>query len=397
MNKLISNLDNLLSDLVVDDVFFKSIKEFNYTWAYKNEEHMKFLGGSTIGEQVVTFSNKDDNVFYSILNTTYDEVKQAIYNISEIDKTRQVSSNPHYLFVMYLIYKAYNTNKLKDNIKKELVCELYYTFAYRVISGRMHHYFKYTLDKDIARTVVERLSNKFILKKLGNWNNLLKYRTKDILPNGLHYKTLQTLDINKTQKTVADLYTRLKDIFKNIYPIIIEVKNSNSVIKSTSLIESDAENEESFKENIVYTDSYVTYLKSIVNTPNDLSKDNLVRLVSKCVGVINPDELKMLLSNFNKLDYEMVNNLIEGIIPAVMDFLYRKGITSNYERNIIKIINLLKGYSTSHTVRTEGIVMARDILHDYITMVYGNKVKREFMFNGIAAIIVYLSVRPIYK
>ena len=41
MNKLISNLDNLLSDLVVDDVFFKSIKEFNYTWAYKNEEHMK--------------------------------------------------------------------------------------------------------------------------------------------------------------------------------------------------------------------------------------------------------------------------------------------------------------------------------------------------------------------
>ena len=31
MNKLISNLDNLLSDLVVDDVFFKSIKEFNYT------------------------------------------------------------------------------------------------------------------------------------------------------------------------------------------------------------------------------------------------------------------------------------------------------------------------------------------------------------------------------
>ena len=145
------------------------------------------------------------------------------------------------------------------------------------------------------------INNKFILKKLRNWNNLLKYRTKDILPNGLHYKTLQTLDINKTQKTVADLYTRLKDIFKNIYPIIIEVKNSNSVIKSTSLIESDAENEESFKENIVYTDSYVTYLKSIVNSPNDLSKDNLVRLVSKCVGVINPDELKMLLSNFNKL------------------------------------------------------------------------------------------------
>ena len=397
MNKLVNNLDNLLSDLVVDETFFKSIKEFNYTWAYKNDEHMKFLGGCTIGEQVVTFSNRDDIVFYSMLNTSYDEIKQAIYNVSEIDKSRQVSSNPHYIFLMYLIYKTYKTNKLNDKQKKDLVSELYYTFAYRVISGRMHHYFKYPVEPDIARTVTEKLSNKFILKKLGNWNKLLEYRTKDILPNGLHYKTLQTLDVVKLQKAVADLYTRLKDIFKNIYPTIIEVKNSNTIIESTSLIETDRKGDEVFVENVIYTDSYVTYLKSVINNPNDLIKDTLVRLVAKCVGIIEPTDLKLILSGFNQLDHDMVNKLIEGLIPTVMDFLYRKGVTSNYDKNILKIINLLKGYSTSHTVKAEAILMCRDILHDYIPLVYDRSLKREMIYNGIAATIVYLSVRPIYK
>ena len=396
MNKLISNLDNLLSDLVVDELFFKSIKEFNYVWAYKNEDHMRFLGGDTIGEQIVTFSNRDDDTFYSIFDTSYDEIKQEIYKISEIDKTRQVSSNPHYVFLMYLIYKTYNS-KLKDNDKRDLALELYNNFAYRVISGRIHHYFKYTVEPDIARTVIEKLSNKFILKKLGNWNNLLKYRSKDVLPNGLHYKTLLTLDIYKTQKVIADLYNRIKDIFKNIYPVLIEVKNSNTIIKSTSLLDTDASGEVVFKDTIAYSDSYVTYLKSIIYNPTDLIKDNLVRLVCKYVGVIEPNDLKALLSGFNQLEHKMVDHLIEGLIPTILDFLYRKGITSNFERNILKIITMIKGYSISHTVKSEYIIMCRDILYDFIPMIYEHRPKNELLQNSIAATITYLAVRPIYK
>lgn len=397
MNQLVNKLDSLLSDLVVDESFFKSIKEFNYTWAYKNEEHMRFLGGATIGEQVVTFSNRDDDVFYSLLNTTYDDVRQTIHSISAIDKSRQVSSNPHYILLMYLIHKTYETKKLNKDKIEELVLELYSTFAYRVISGRMHHYFKYPLDPDIAKTVTERLSNKFILKKMGNWNKLIEYRAKDILPNGLHYKAMLSLDIDKIQRAIADLYTRLKDIFKNIYPIIIEVKNSEDMIQSTSLIEIDKAGETVFSDNVIHADAYVTYLKGIINKPTDLVNDALVRLVTKAIGAVSPDELKKALYGLNQLDLDMLNSIVEHLIPDILDFLYRKGITSGYEKNILKIIQLVKGYAVAHTVKSEPILMCRDIFSDYINLVFEDNIRRDFMYNCIGAMITYLAIRPIYK
>lgn len=397
-SEIVEKFDSLLPNLVIDKSFLKKIEYFNYKWSHKNDDHMDFLGGNTIGVQIVRFSKLDDEAFYNNIGINQDDIKNCVSNIKSIDKTRIVSSNPHYIFLMYLIHKTIKNKTLDKNSQIELLRQLYYTFAYRVISGRMAHYFKFPLDLATANTVMERLSNKFILKRLGNWNELLKYRSKDIIPpSGIHSRSLNMLESDRTQYTIVDLFNKLKDIFKNIYVVIIEVKKDNNIIKLDSKVDESGEEGPSFKEAIINSDQYVNYLKSILYNKEDLIKQDLLMLVVKRIGIIKPSDLISALSNLNKIDRNELDQVIDGLIPTVLDFLYRNKINSNYSRNIFTIINMVKGYAIAHTVKDKYVIMARDTFLDYIPKLYEKRQRKEIIFNTMQALFVYLVCRSFYN
>lgn len=395
-NDLIEAFDNLFIDLRIDSEFYKIIESFVYKWANKNDDHIEFLGGNTIGVQVVRFSVQDDRIFYDNFNINYEDIKDKILKVKGIDKTRKVASNPHYLTLMYFIYRTYDSKILSEEMKLKLIKYIYTIFAYRVISGRLTHYFKYPLDPEVAKTVTEKLSNRFILKKMGSWNKLIEYRTKDVLPGGLHYKTLNTLEIEPIQKTVADLFIRIKDVFKNIYKVIIAVLDSNNIIKSENKIENIKDTDPHYKDTI-NLDSYIVYIKSILYNHNDLIIPDLVKLVSLRVYNMNSDFLITGLKNLGTIDHNDLDYIIDYIIPMMFGVISKKGITSNFKQNILTIIDLLRGYVATNTIQDNILQGTKSILIDYFESIIETKLNRDIYYKLTYSLLVYLFVRILYK
>lgn len=397
LNDLLPSMKSLLPNVVIDKSFLKRIEAFNYRWLFKNDDHIEFFGGATIGVQTVRFSKLDDNIFYDTFDIDFKSVEAGILKIKSIDHKRQVSSNPHYLILIYFMYLTLHAEKLSDKEKKAIIEQLYYTFAYRVISGRMVHYFPYPLDPNIAKTVLEKLSNRYILKKCGSWNKMLEYRAKDILPGGLHYKALDKFDPDKVQYIIADLYNRLKDVFKNIYPIIIQVKENKEAIGTTSSTAQIGDDDEHYSDDMVSSGQYVDYIKSIIFDQGTLIRYELVTVVAKRVGKITPDDLLRSISNLKEIEPKPLYTVLEEIIPNTLDFLYRKGITSNYTRNIFSIVNMLKGYLLANKVKHKAVLLVKDLFLDYVPTIYQKRPSNTVINHCMVATVVYLIIRSFYK
>lgn len=408
MNKLIEGFDRLLPNLVIDKRFLKLNLTFNLQWANKNHDYVEFLGGNTIGVQAVRFSNIDDELWCDMIGIDINKVILLLRSLPEIDTKRQVASNPMYMTMMYLIHKTMKTDKLNQKDKKDCIIEIYKTFSYKVISGRMAHFFKFTVDPDVARSVSEKLSNKFLLKKLGSWNNFIAHRALDILPGGLHYNNLNTMNINKIQYVIADLFLRYKDVFKSIYPILLETIEQNNSIKSESKLEKNSNEgdlELQYRDSNVNATQYSNYLNSILYNPNDLILPELVILVLKPYrGNVSRELLLSLLKNLNQIDPKQLVYILDGLLPTVLDFLYRKKLTNNYKKHLYNIINMVRGFTLANTVKDQFVVLAKDEFTTYVRNVMkeeeikGYKAKANNIIRmGVSSLIVYLCARALYK
>jgi len=127
--------------------------------------------------------------------------------------------------MLYLGHK-FATSNMSKNDRIDAILEIYYLFAYKAMSSLITHYFnKYNLDIAIAKAVFERLSEKFILKKKGNWQGVFTHQAGVILPDGIYYPKLVRFNTIDATDIASGLQTRIRDLFKNVYSVIKKFPN----------------------------------------------------------------------------------------------------------------------------------------------------------------------------
>lgn len=341
-----------LKDLKVDKELIDKLRKFRYYWSQKDINYIEFLGSGLLGVHPIRFSTNDEDLFFvDILNIDKNMLKTDLHALEGINKSWKVTSNNVYLTVMYLIYKFYNSN-LKINDKLDGIRECYYIFAFKVISSLVTHYFSYNVDTAIAKAVYEKMSNKFILKKLGTWQAFIEYRANDVLPNGLHYNNLNNITTDSAVKAIADLQSRIRDAVKNSYTVLLEVKEQNEKINSSSVLEHN-EDDVGIKDVSNRPDIYVNYIKSIYKNTNDFINDDIIYLLESTTNRLDVDMLIATLkyisnhADINKYDF------IEYSINSNIKYLFTKNIRTDYNKHVLEIIKYLKGYWSASIIKDQ--------------------------------------------
>lgn len=392
--ELRNKLDVVFKDLKIDKTLIQGLKNFRLSWAQKNEGHIEFLGGGTVGVQKVIMSARDEDfLFDSVFNVEPKSVKDVINSVDKINKNFKTISNYYYITMIYLAHKFYHSS-LANDTKLDGIKECYYVFAYKVVSNIISAYFKYQVNPVIAKTVFEKLSAKYLIKRLGSWNEFFDYRTKDWLPKGLHHQRLITFDTEDVLYTISDGQVRVKECIKAIYKILDEVNRSSNVISETSLLGGNPEGEIEFKDMGRNTTAYVNNIKSILYSSTDLIYTDLVELILTKYPDVIRKPLYQTLNNLSEFDQQKMWSIIDSVLEYSFTELGNRQIY-DYKKNLYQILIILKGLLGTNSKKNPKLKTARKELETGIKKIsksYGKNCMKPLT----SALMLYLVLRSFF-
>ena len=386
-------------NVTIDKEYYNKLNRYRLGWCNKSNDYTQFLGSNLTGVHVIRFSDYDeDKLFVDLLNVDKTTLETELHNLKEVKKERNISSDVYYLTTIYMIYLT-SISRIPQELKNDIIEEHYYLLAYKMMSSLYTHYFKFPVEPSIAKAVYEKLSNHFIIKTEGSWQKVFEYRAKnDILPGGLWYKRLVKFDTNMAIKIANDLQGRLREILKFIYKVLIQVKDANSKISSSSLIESDDESGESIKDNPNRSDTHIAYLTSIFNKTTDFVNDDLIYLINQFYKNVNVEHLTKTLRYMSEnieLNKEKFN-VVETILLNTFEYINKKDITHEYNKHIGVILLYIKGVWSTSSVKDKDIIECKKYLNEVVKRATG--IKTQWYITGIViSIAMYVFARSVYR
>jgi len=391
--------DKHLHGIKYDKALYNKLKLFRINWSVKSDDYIDFLGGNLIGVQDIRFSTRDEDAFFvDILNIDQNNLKMDIFNTKGINPSWKVSSNPTYLTLLYLMYAFYNSKDIDKDLENVLR-ELYYIFAYKAISSLIMNGFKFTVKPAIAKATYERLSNRFIIKKIGSWQKLFTYRSLDIMPtNGLHNKAIKRFTTDDAIKIANDVQGRIRDTFKNIYGVMVEVINEDiGLINTTTNVTKDSEGDEKNADITHRQDKYIIYLNSIISKPSDFVHEDVLIIIATVLPNLDINLLRTALLHISKVYVPNSKiDIIKSSMLANIEYLNSKNYSGDYLKDIIGILVALKGMWSSSRVKIDDVAIVKKEVYDIVKKAIDKKSKWVIVTTTIG-VFLYVFLRSITK
>jgi len=392
-------LDEHYKHLKFDAKLYKQLKVFRVAWMQKSPEYIEFLGGKTLGVQPIRFSTRDDEMLFNdILGIDLAILKTELYKVDGINPAWKVSSNPVYLSIFYLMYKYYTTNNLSVKEQHDVITEQNLIFSYKVIGSLVAHYFGYNASEVIAKATLERLSNKFLIKKLDNWQELFVFRTNDFLPKGLHYDKLHVYTTDDAVRIVNDAQGRIRDIVKNIYEVMIQVIDTNDMTVSTTLLE-ETEDGVSTKAITERPDKYIVYIRSIYGIRSEFVNDDYIYLLQSIIPNIDKGVLTdtlIYMSEHVDIKIDSDEDFLNISIMKTISYINSKGINTDYNSRIVEILKHMKNYWTSSSVKDKEIRVTKDNISKIVVKATNKKTKWLVAITTVG-VMLYIFLRALMK
>lgn len=378
-----------------DEKLYNDLKMFRINWAQKEDIYIEFLGGNTLGSQAIRFSVKDDEtLIVDILNMDISSLQYDLNNTKGITKGRAAETNVIYQTLVYIMHGFTTSKVINNKLREDALKECYYIFAYKKFSSLMFYYFKYPADDSVAKVVYEKLSNKFLIKKLNNWQEVFEYRSKDILHGSIHYNRLVDYDTDDAIRVILDLQTKLNDMFKNIYAITVQVANSNERIVSDSLLTTIEDNDD-IKVLANNPDKYARYIMSIIKSKSDFVRYELVHLIASQFNKLPTKSLYDFLVRVTELDTKTIGILVDVSIVGTISLLNNKGIVNNYNKHIVEVLNITKQKYSNGKNDDKNVKQIKKILEKEYIKLYP---KSGYTASpAVVGVIMYTFVRCLYK
>ena len=388
------------SHLKIDKNFYLNIKKFRIRWMNKNSDHIEFLSGNLIGVHPIRFTKDDEDEFFDdLLIIDQGSLKKDLHHLHDIHKERNVTSNVFYITITWLMHEVLYSKFDKES-KNRILMELYLVFAYKVFSSLTAWFFKFNLDKDVAAAVYERLSNRYLVKSQGSWQAVFEYRAQDVqLDKGLHIKKLKHFSALECTKIISDLQGRLRSIMKEQYAIVMDVIENNDKRVSTSLSGTDMEGNEVIVEKENLNADYYKYMRHIVFKKEDFIKNDIIEICEELFSNLKPKEFRQTLEYISDLAVdkpELVNDILDTSLKGSIEYLYVTKMYPPYDRRIVSVINLLRGFWSSSKVKDKHVKEIKETLK-HIARDATGKNTRWVLITISLVIPIYIFIRAIVK
>jgi hypothetical protein len=377
-----------------DENRYNLLKGFRLSWAQKSDDYIEFLGNNLTGVYPIRFSQQDEDLLYELYGLNQKEFQSEIYKVKGVDKNMRTISNSTFILLLYTAHKFTISKSLPEKIKEDAVRECYYIFIYKVISSRTAYYFKYNIDVSIAKAINERMTNKYLIKRFNSWQEVFEYKALDILSKGIHYQRMKNFDVNDSGRIISDLYTKMNDIFKNNYAVFMEVKDANDRIYSSSLIK-QGEDGEKIGDITNRSDTYSTYIKTIISNQVDFINLELLELVVSTLKNISLNDTNELLQEISKINHIELDPYIDKIFVASIEYLIRKKLNKDFIKNLYIIISTLGAYWKSSNFKQKECKEVKKYFFEFTKKNIKRK-NKTIIVNSTIAIIIYIALRGLY-
>lgn len=336
-------------DLKFDAYLAKAVKKFAVGFVNKNEEHMAFFGGHTTGVQVVRFTPADRDEWFSIFKINDWSLEEKLLDLPTVNRNFVVSSDVFNQTCMWLVHKFLTTPLLSQAAKREAAIDCALVLHYRFLTSHLSHYFKhYLADPEIAESAYAMLSNKYSLKQYGSWKATLEARCEDLVSDSnIHHKTLIDYEPDVSIiYLIGDTQGRLRDMFKNIFAMIVKAENENIRISRTShVIELDGES--MLRDKNKSLAAYIRYLASIASDQSSFIKKELEDVVVSIQPTMPPKLLTQTLEwcskNFQNVGAPEVQKLFEMVLVHSFEYLSDNRTVLTHHTDLAGLVSRLRG------------------------------------------------------
>ena len=377
-----------------DENLYNLLKSFRVALAQKSDDYIEFLGNNLTGVYPIRFSQQDEDLLYELYGLTQKEFQNEVYQVKGVDKNMRTISNGTYILLLFTAHMFTISKSLPEKLKEDAVRECYYIFIYKVISSRTAYYFKYNIDVSIAKAINERMTNKFLIKRFNNWQEVFEYKALDILPRGIHYQRMKNFSVDDSGRIISDLYTKMNDIFKNNYAVFMEVKEANERIYSSSLIK-QGEDGEKIGDITNRSDIYANYVKSIISNQTDFINLELAELIAGSLKNIDVNDVVVILEQITKVNHIELDPYIDKIFVASIEYLIRKRLNKDFIKNLYNVIVTLGAYWKSSNFKQKECKEVKKYFFEFTKKNVKRKVK-TVIINSMIATIVYIALRGLY-
>lgn len=402
MLSLIEVFDKHFEHVNFDSKLAKAVYQYQIGYVNSKKEYLEFFGSNLLGVHVIRFKDSDVYRFFDqVLDVDYQKLMDGIREVPTINHEFKISADILNLTLMYVIHRFLTQATMNDQQRYRAAFDTSLIFFYRCIAALLSNYFKYPSDPKIAQAAYARLSNKFLIKKLGSWHKVMNYRSTELLDkkNGIHLKALISFkDDLAIVYAINDSQGRVKDIVKGYYSEFIRVHSEGQNVAITSSTYIDADGEETIKEKTKSIENYVSYMQQALADEHTFIKDDLVGVISR-VNVNT--SFRMVRSSLfwmhdKQNDQKYFKDIQEFISLVIVQSMYM--IEHNMQpknlRDYPYILQTLKNLYLSTRTRDTDVDKIRDLGYKLVK-VANPKVSESLILATRTSVILYITLRAL--
>lgn len=384
-------------DMKFDKHLASKLKVFRLGWVQKGEDYSDFLGSNLLGVHPIRFSSRDDELLMTdVFNIDASIIRTSLKRLPGVSPTWAVATNPILQTLLYTIH-MYTRSSLSEKAKEDAIRDCFHIFSYKVFGGLIYAYFKkYTPSVDVAKATYEKLSNRFLIKQLGTWNDVIEHRASTVLPHGSQYKRIKNYDTPDAVRVCNDTQGAIRKTILEIYGVMVNITVSGEGISSASLEETIGDGEAKNKALTERPDKYIHRLEGIIGNPTALLNDDVIYLVSNLVKASDTGVMsKSLIALSDEYNPKHKNaKYAENIILKTIAYAHSKGIRSEYRDNLLEIVKHMTGYWSSGSVSDPEVKATKEYLSSVVKKATGRKTGWVVAANT-TGLIVYLFIMAI--
>lgn len=394
-------LDDRFTHVQFDDDLYKRLLSFKQNWMSRSDDHSLFLGGTIIGAYRLSFTGQDDlEIAEEILGLDLEKLQNDIWEVKGVVKEHKIASNAMNIIFMYVAYRFFTNKKISERIRTEGAKVSIMLFNYRAFAKLHSRYFTHLLSQDAAQSTYDSLSGRYIIKKVGNWENVFIHRAMDIIDkHGVNHDKIVRFKTKDVLDTIADMQGKIRSMLKNIYSEMTTILKAGTRLKMTNIVEEIPGSDVSIKSLTEGSDRYVDYLLNIIHDKNTFVMEEHINIAVKIINTANDRNLRKtllwLVDNYDKDKYNrQVKKMIKSVIVLSTRYLSGKGLSDIRLSDLALILGYLKGYWLSSRADDSEVIELRKSAGSLVKKAL-NRNTKTIISSTRNALFIYLYMRAL--
>ena len=342
--------DKIFKDMDFDQHLYTKILKHNLGFITRKEEHKELFGSRLIGNSYIKYTMYDKDLFYNdVFDMSYDDIVKDLEHITSINKNFKIARDDINLVCYYIAHRFLSNKELSKDKRDLYAKEILNYFNYRTLIVVSSSFFIYPISYEKAISLSERLSYKYIIKKVKNWNEYCQYRSDEYL-NSKFYNLLVTFNNDDDlPNAITDLFNRTKDTLKNIYKEFIKMNEEEDYIATRKGIIKDIEGQEVIVDKVETTERYFTKLEASLTDKNLFIKKDYIGVVADIVKTISHKQLEDTLILLHDASYRdrknniKITTVLKDILVDTIEYLRKNDVYLGSKSNVKEIVNHIVG------------------------------------------------------